>query len=51
MSINDDLYDAIVFGERERVVELVQEAVDRDDDVGELLNETMIPALRADPCS
>jgi 5-methyltetrahydrofolate--homocysteine methyltransferase len=46
MSINDDLYDAIVFGERERVVELVQEAVDRDDDVGELLNETMIPALR-----
>jgi 5-methyltetrahydrofolate--homocysteine methyltransferase len=46
MSINDDLYDAIVFGERESVVELVQRAVDNEEDVGELLNETMIPALR-----
>jgi len=46
MTINDDLYDAIVFGERERVVNLVQQAVDNGDDVGELLNETMIPALR-----
>ena len=46
MSINDELYDAIVFGERDRVVEIVQRAVDRDEDVGELLNITMIPALR-----
>ncbi|MCP5092969.1 MAG: cobalamin-binding protein [Gammaproteobacteria bacterium] len=46
MSINDELYDAIVFGERERVVEIVQHAVDHDEDVGELLNVTMIPALR-----
>ncbi|MDH3351098.1 MAG: corrinoid protein [Gammaproteobacteria bacterium] len=46
MTINDDLYDAIVFGERERVVDLVQQAVDNGDNVGELLNETMIPALR-----
>ena len=46
MPINDELYDAIVFGERDRVVELVQQAVDSGDDVGELLNVTMIPALR-----
>ena len=44
--VNDELYDAIVFGERDRVVELVQRAVDSGDDVGELLNVTMIPALR-----
>jgi len=42
----DELHDAIVFGERERVVELVQQALDNDGDVGQLLNETMIPALR-----
>jgi len=46
MSINDELYDAIVFGERDRVVELVRQSVDNDEDVGELLNVTMIPALR-----
>ena len=46
MSVNDRLFDAIVFGEREVVVELVQEAVDNGEDVVNLLNETMIPALR-----
>jgi 5-methyltetrahydrofolate--homocysteine methyltransferase len=46
MSINDELYDAIVFGEREEVIKHVQEAVDNDEDVVELLNVTMIPALR-----
>ena len=46
MSINDELYDAIVFGEREIVVEQVQKAVDNNEDVVELLNVTMIPALR-----
>lgn len=46
MAINDELYDAIVFGERDRVVEIVQQLVDNDEDVGELLNVTMIPALR-----
>jgi 5-methyltetrahydrofolate--homocysteine methyltransferase len=46
MSINDDLYDAIVFGERDQVVEIVQEEVEAGTDVGELLNATMIPALR-----
>ena len=46
MAIHDELYDAIVFGERDRVVEIVQQLVDNDEDVGELLNVTMIPALR-----
>lgn len=46
MSINDRLYDAVVFGEREIVVEMVQKAVDNGEDVVNLLNETMIPALR-----
>lgn len=46
MAINDELYDAIVFGERDDVVEIVQEAVDHGEDIVELLNVTMIPALR-----
>ncbi|NIP17951.1 MAG: cobalamin-binding protein [Xanthomonadales bacterium] len=46
MSINDELYDAIVFGERDVVVDIVQGAVDRGEDAVQLLNETMIPALR-----
>lgn len=46
MDINDELYDAIVFGEREVVVEQVQKAVDNNEDVVGLLNVTMIPALR-----
>ena len=46
MGINDELYDAIVFGERDQVVEIVQEEVEAGTDVGELLNATMIPALR-----
>ena len=46
MSSNDELYDAIVFGERDRVVEIVQQQVDAGADVGEILNITMIPALR-----
>ncbi len=46
MSINDELWDAIVFAERDKVVNIVQEAVDNADDVVEMLNETMIPALR-----
>jgi 5-methyltetrahydrofolate--homocysteine methyltransferase len=44
--MNVELYEAIVFGERERVVEIVQAAVDRGEDVVRLLNGTMIPALR-----
>ncbi len=46
MTIDDELYDAIVFGEKDDVVEMVQEAVDNNADVVELLNVTMIPALR-----
>ena len=46
MSVNDKLFDAIVFGERDVVVESVQQAVDNGEDVINLLNETMIPALR-----
>lgn len=45
-SINDELWDAIVFGEAEIVIRIVQKAVDDDDDLVELVNVTMIPALR-----
>jgi 5-methyltetrahydrofolate--homocysteine methyltransferase len=46
MTVNDELFDAIVFGEREVVVEIVEELVAEGVDVVQLLNETMIPALR-----
>ena len=42
MSINDELYDAIVFGERDTVVEIVQKSVDAGDNVVELLNTPMM---------
>jgi 5-methyltetrahydrofolate--homocysteine methyltransferase len=46
MEINDELWDAIVFGERDVVIEIVEELVEGGVDVVELLNTTMIPALR-----
>jgi len=46
MTDHDVLWDAIVFAERDKVVQIVQQAVDNGEDVVELLNETMIPALR-----
>ncbi|MDH3533436.1 MAG: B12-binding domain-containing protein [Gammaproteobacteria bacterium] len=46
MTINDELWDAIVFAERDKVENIIQEAVDNADNVVELLNDTMIPALR-----
>lgn len=46
MTVNDELFDAIVFGEREVVIEIVKEALEDGKDVVELLNATMIPALR-----
>lgn len=46
MSIQDELRDAIMFGEREVVTEIVQEVLDQGGNVIALLNETMIPALR-----
>ena len=46
MPINDGLYDAIVFGERDQVVDIIEKAVADGEDASELLNVTMIPALR-----
>ena len=46
MKVNDELWDAIAFGERDIVIEIVQELVDEGVNVVELLNTTMIPALR-----
>jgi 5-methyltetrahydrofolate--homocysteine methyltransferase len=46
MAINNELHDAIVFGERETVIRIVREVVERREDIAGLLNETMIPALR-----
>jgi 5-methyltetrahydrofolate--homocysteine methyltransferase len=46
MEINDELWDAIVFGERDVVIEIVEELVEDGVDVVGLLNTTMIPALR-----
>jgi len=46
MEVNDELWDAIVFGERDVVIEIVEELVKDNVDVVGLLNTTMIPALR-----
>ena len=46
MEINDELWDAIVFGERDEVVEIVREQLAGGADVIKMLNTTMIPALR-----
>ena len=46
MKVNDELWDAIVFGERDEVVEIVDELVAQGVNVNEMLNVTMIPALR-----
>jgi 5-methyltetrahydrofolate--homocysteine methyltransferase len=46
MEVNDELWDAIVFGERDVVIEIVEELVTEEVDVVGLLNTTMIPALR-----
>ena len=41
----DDLFDAIVDGDRETVVGLVQKGADEGDDVVKVLNDVMIPAM------
>ncbi len=46
MGFNDELCDAIVFGEKETVISIVQLALDNGEDLVALLNQTMIPALR-----
>lgn len=45
MSDKETLFNAICKGDRNAVVEIVQAAVDAGEDVGVLLNETMIPAM------
>jgi 5-methyltetrahydrofolate--homocysteine methyltransferase len=46
VNINDELWDAILFGDVEAVTELVTAEVAAGTDVVGLLNTTMIPALR-----
>lgn len=46
MKINDELWDAILYGDVEAVKEIVSEEVEAGIDVVALLNTTMIPALR-----
>lgn len=46
MKINDELWDAILYGDVEAVREIVSEEVKAGIDVVALLNTTMIPALR-----
>jgi 5-methyltetrahydrofolate--homocysteine methyltransferase len=46
MGRNQELFDSIVEGNRAKVAELVQAAVDRGDNVEEVLTESMIPAMR-----
>ncbi|GAB4234307.1 MAG: corrinoid protein [Acidobacteriota bacterium] len=46
MARNQALFDAIVQGRRKEVVEIVQGAIDRGEDLGALLNDSMIPAMR-----
>lgn len=41
----DDLFDAICDGDRETVVELVTKARDAGEDLDQLLNDAMIPAM------
>ncbi len=45
MSNKEELFAAICRGDRKKVVALVQSAVDAGEDVGVLLNGTMIPAM------
>jgi 5-methyltetrahydrofolate--homocysteine methyltransferase len=46
MAINQALFDAVCKGKREDVIDLVTEAVDRDDSAVEILMDSMIPAMR-----
>jgi 5-methyltetrahydrofolate--homocysteine methyltransferase len=45
MEPNTELYQAILKGDRQAVRQLVQQAVDRNDNVVDLLNSSMIPPL------
>lgn len=46
MSLNDALFDAICEGDRKTVEKLVQQVVDAGGDVGALLRDDMIPAMK-----
>lgn len=46
MARNEELFNAIIKGKRKDVAELVQAAVDHGTNVGEILMESMIPAMR-----
>lgn len=46
MSKNQELYDGIMKGNRNKVLEIVQKAVADDGNVEEILNDSMIPAMR-----
>ncbi|MFA4839145.1 MAG: corrinoid protein [Candidatus Neomarinimicrobiota bacterium] len=46
MARNEELYQAIMNGDRAKVQTIFQNAIDRNLNVGELLDESMIPAMR-----
>jgi 5-methyltetrahydrofolate--homocysteine methyltransferase len=46
MARNEELFDAICKGDRKKVEDIVQQAMDGGADVVELLTESMIPAMR-----
>jgi len=46
MARNEELYQAILKGNRNKVKEIFQEAIDQDKDVNKLLDDSMIPAMR-----
>ena len=46
MPRNESLFEAICKGDRDTVTDLVQKALDGGDDVVDLLNNSMIPAMR-----
>lgn len=45
MARNDELYEAICAGRRDDVDRIVRECVERDGDIVEMLNDSMIPAM------
>jgi 5-methyltetrahydrofolate--homocysteine methyltransferase len=46
MARNETLYDAIIKGDRKTVQDVVSQTVEAEGDVVEMLNESMIPAMR-----
>jgi 5-methyltetrahydrofolate--homocysteine methyltransferase len=46
MARNEELFTAIMKGNRNKVVELIQKAVEANEPVGKILDDSMIPAMR-----